>query len=47
LLRVLFLASKFSCFDASVALARDVDREGGLLKSIADGIGNDRIGDDF
>jgi hypothetical protein len=29
LLRVFFLAGKFSCFDAAVTLAGDVDGEGG------------------
>jgi hypothetical protein len=47
LLRVFFLAGKFSRFDAAITLAGDVDREGGVLQSIADGVGDDGIGDDL
>ncbi len=44
-LRGLFPAGKFSCFDTVVALAGDVDGEGGVSKPIANSGGNDGIGD--
>ncbi len=47
MLRVFFLAGKFSGFDAAVALAGDVDGQCGVLKSVADGIGDDGVGNDL
>lgn len=38
-LRVLFFAGKFASFDASIALAGDVDGERGVLESITDRVG--------
>ena len=46
-LRDLFLCGKFSGFDAPIGLAGDVDGERGVLESIADGVEDDGIGDDF
>src|ERR1035438_2132389 len=46
-LRVFFPGSKFSGFDTPIALAGNVDRECRVLEPIADGIGDDGIGDHF
>ena len=46
-LAVFPLAGKFLGFDAAIALAGDVDFERGVIESITDGIGDDRIGDDL
>ena len=46
-LRVLFLRGKLSGFDASIRLAGNSDGERRVLQSIADGIEDHGIGDDF
>ena len=47
MLRVYFLVGNFSGFDAAIALAGDVDGQSGVLQSIADGIGDDGVGNDL
>lgn len=46
-LQVLFLRGKFPSFDASIRFAGDGDDERRVLQSIADGIEDHGIGDDF
>jgi hypothetical protein len=43
LLAVFLLAGKFSGFDAAIALTGDVDLQGRVLETVADGIGDDGI----
>ena len=46
-LQVLFLRGKFPGFDASIRFAGDSDDERRVFESIADGIEDHGIGDDF
>ena len=47
MLRVFFLAGKFSGFDAAVALAGDGDRERGVLEAVAYRIGDHGVDNDL
>lgn len=38
---------KLSSFDAAIALSDDVGGEDGVLESIADGVSDDGVGNDF